>query len=387
MQNIVMTEKPLKMQDKMESKYKILFVLSSVLGFKTVVPNLREAAMDCSWMKPYFVEIEEEWVRAQQAPVWANWNYSLKVAWAARKKILSASAGKNFDAVFYFCPQPALLTIRHFAQIPKLATLDLSSVLGNKLDEPSVLLKRVTAFIARFWWSQLYKRLTKVLPFSNWAASSLEADHRVPREKIHVWRPGYNLEKWKPKKHSRTGGEKVKILFIGNDLKRKGAFLLSELFIQHLSQKCELHIVTKSKGKLPQHPDIFIHRNLSHANDSGLIAMYNDCDIFAFPTLREPFGFVVAEAMCCGLPVVSTKAFAIPEMVRDGYNGFLVEIGDRIGLLNSLQRLVNDRQLREQMGQRSRSIAEKIFDGEKNLSELLQLIKNACLISRNMRGE
>jgi glycosyltransferase involved in cell wall biosynthesis len=57
--------------------------------------------------------------------------------------------------------------------------------------------------------------------------------------------------------------------------------------------------------------------------------IYNESDIFIFPTrLPESLGLVALEAMSCGLPVIGSRIGAIPEYLKDGYNGYLFEAGD-----------------------------------------------------------
>ncbi len=60
---------------------------------------------------------------------------------------------------------------------------------------------------------------------------------------------------------------------------------------------------------------------------------YALADVFVFPTLGDPYGLVVDEAMACGLPVISTSAAGeIHDRVEDGVNGYIVPPG-RMALL------------------------------------------------------
>ena len=58
-------------------------------------------------------------------------------------------------------------------------------------------------------------------------------------------------------------------------------------------------------------------RIVSGIDDKMLPCYYNACDIFAFPSLYEPAGLAVCEAMSCELPVVASKVGGIPEIVGD----------------------------------------------------------------------
>jgi glycosyltransferase involved in cell wall biosynthesis len=82
--------------------------------------------------------------------------------------------------------------------------------------------------------------------------------------------------------------------------------------------------------------------------------MYAAGDVFVFPTLGDPYGLVVDEAMAAGLPVISTTAAGeIRERVADGVNGYLVPPNDPAALAAAMRRLAADPALRNRMGSRS----------------------------------
>lgn len=73
-------------------------------------------------------------------------------------------------------------------------------------------------------------------------------------------------------------------------------------------------------------------------------------DIFVFPTLNDAFGVVILEAMQAGLPVVSTIEGAIPEIVDDNTTGYLIHKGDIQALSDKIEGLINNPDLRIQLG-------------------------------------
>ncbi|RTL71302.1 MAG: glycosyltransferase family 1 protein [Hyphomicrobiales bacterium] len=101
-------------------------------------------------------------------------------------------------------------------------------------------------------------------------------------------------------------------------------------------------------------------RNVSFpgfVNQSALPRVYAAADIFVLPSEQEPWGLVVNEAMCAGLPIVTTDVVgAARDLVRNGGNGFTYRPGDIRGLAAALRPLVVDGTLRQQMGQQSRVI-------------------------------
>jgi glycosyltransferase involved in cell wall biosynthesis len=83
-------------------------------------------------------------------------------------------------------------------------------------------------------------------------------------------------------------------------------------------------------------------------------------DVFAHTSQWEGFGIVLLEAMLAGLPVVATRASAIPEIVSDGETGVLVEPGDAAGVARALTSLVDDPARRLALGEagRRRALSE-----------------------------
>jgi glycosyltransferase involved in cell wall biosynthesis len=89
-----------------------------------------------------------------------------------------------------------------------------------------------------------------------------------------------------------------------------------------------------------------------------LPALYAAADVFAFPTLGDPFGLVVLEAMSCGLPVIATSASGeIRDRVAEDVNGFIVAPADSDQLLDRMSLLARDAKLRRRMGKASQEKA------------------------------
>lgn len=80
-------------------------------------------------------------------------------------------------------------------------------------------------------------------------------------------------------------------------------------------------------------------------------------DVFALPSLNEGMGRVVVEAMASGKPVVAGNVGGIPDMVRHGKNGFLVNPRDTAVLRTAIESLLDDAVLRDMMGKKGRETA------------------------------
>ena len=122
-------------------------------------------------------------------------------------------------------------------------------------------------------------------------------------------------------------------------------------------------IVFLGHGELREDLERFANEHRLRAHFAGFINQvdlpkhYAMCDVFVLPSVYEPRGAVINEAMACGLPVVVTdRCGSIGDIVLEGENAFIYPAGDAIALAHALDRLAEDPALREQMGRRSREI-------------------------------
>jgi len=96
----------------------------------------------------------------------------------------------------------------------------------------------------------------------------------------------------------------------------------------------------------------------------AIVERYRQADLFVTATTWEGMPNTVLEGMACGLPVVATRASGLEELVRDGLNGYLVNINDTVELADRMARLITNSFERQRMGKESRKIAEQEFAWE-----------------------
>jgi glycosyltransferase involved in cell wall biosynthesis len=103
------------------------------------------------------------------------------------------------------------------------------------------------------------------------------------------------------------------------------------------------------KHRMVKNVFIFGFQNLSQVPK-----FYSIADIFVIFSRQEAWGLVINEAMCFGLPVISTNTvMAAYDLLRNGENGFIIDWGDIAALRDSMLRLIGDQALRQAMGERS----------------------------------
>lgn len=97
------------------------------------------------------------------------------------------------------------------------------------------------------------------------------------------------------------------------------------------------------------------------------------CDVFVLPSVNEPFGRAIIEAMAVGCPVVATDSGGVPEVVQDGETGMLVPPGEPEALAQAIETLLADPGKAEQMGRAGLSRAREKFNADRVARQVQQL--------------
>ena len=208
--------------------------------------------------------------------------------------------------------------------------------------------------------------VTAVSEFS----ASMVRDELGFRGPIRVIYNGIDTERFTPdsRNEQRKG---IRVLFAGNLTLRKGANLLPEIAAQ-LIPGIEILYTRGLRGGFPL-PDLSNLRNLGRIPIEAMPKLYRNCDILLFPTVREGFGLVPAEAMSCGLPVVATDCSALPELIDEGKGGFLCPLGDVNAFAEKINLLSANPHLRHEMGDYNRAKVEKMFTLERMIGQYREL--------------
>ena len=118
-------------------------------------------------------------------------------------------------------------------------------------------------------------------------------------------------------------------------------------------------------------------------NRQEIADLLKKADVLAMPSIptdngrREGIPVVIMEAMASGRPVVASNISGIPEIVKDGVNGFLIPPKDPISLAKALTDLYNDESLRVKFGEAGRETVLNQFDLQKNAITLFQMVNKA----------
>jgi len=110
-------------------------------------------------------------------------------------------------------------------------------------------------------------------------------------------------------------------------------------------------------------------------NQDQVRAWYRDCDVFALPSFAEGIPVVLMEAMASGIPCVTTRITGIPELIRDGIDGLLVTPSDSQELADTLAILMDDEELRSELGAAGRARVAQQYDLQRNVARLGRIFR------------
>ena len=154
----------------------------------------------------------------------------------------------------------------------------------------------------------------------------------------------------------------ARFVFIGDDLRTA----------RGTSQRAELEAFLENAGVRNK---VEFPAGVDHA---CLLEWYRRADVCVVPTLNyESFSYTCAQALAFGKPVVASRIGGIPETMEHGVSGFLVPPGDVEALAEALARLVNDAELRAEMGQAGRMRAAQRFDARTVAEQVLTVYQRA----------
>jgi glycosyltransferase involved in cell wall biosynthesis len=128
---------------------------------------------------------------------------------------------------------------------------------------------------------------------------------------------------------------------------------------------------------------------LGFVPEEDLPALYQASDLFAIASICEVQSLPTLQAVATGKPVVAADAVALPELVHDGINGFLVPPGDPEAMAGAMGRILADPSLAAEMGQASLSVAgphaeARTFEAYENLYR--QLVRDRLRRSQQEGG-
>lgn len=180
--------------------------------------------------------------------------------------------------------------------------------------------------------------------------------------------------------YQQNGRQKIVFGNLGRMVEQKGQETLIEV-AQLLKQKLpDFKIVIAGDGPLKASlMKLAAEKDLSdYIEFPGFIedtwGYMKTIDIFLFPSRWEGFGYVIIEAMACGKPVVAFNVSSNPELIKDGFNGYLIEPGNNRDFAEKARLLASNSDLTYTLGMNGKSFAENNFRLSKTVNEVEDFI-------------
>ena len=179
----------------------------------------------------------------------------------------------------------------------------------------------------------------RVLATSQYSAGKIVEHYGIDRARLAIVPELIDLDGWRARfaAHPAPQPERFTVLSVCRFYRRKRL----EDLIGAAAKLPDVEVRIVGNG--PEAPKL--HRLGPHitwvgdATEAQLAEEYNRCHVFCLPSVQEGFGIVFLEAMAAGKPVVAARTAAVPEVVRDGVDGFLVAPRNPEELASALARL------------------------------------------------
>ena len=212
----------------------------------------------------------------------------------------------------------------------------------------------------------------------------------IPRKRIQIIPHGTSISDHHLVTYEDDPGSKTEltILFLGRLESRKGI----QTFLDSIPTLLEAHpnLRFRIAGYDPDngHELRFQKEHAQYASQVTFLGEvshdqkvqeYQSCDIFAAPSLYESFGLIYVEAMSFGKPVIGCRAGGTIEVIKDKAVGYLIEPGSVPELIEAIRELIENHDLRMQMGRAAKERVETYFTATimaKNSYRALETIRS-----------
>ena len=197
---------------------------------------------------------------------------------------------------------------------------------------------------------------------------------------------GFNVERFRP--GADLSKDIFTLLFVGALSYRKGIHLALEALAELRDKYPNLYFVIVGSGEYGESLKFKVKslkleeevRFIPWLPNEDLPKVYNSADVFLYPSFpyegwEEQFGYSIAEASLCGLPVISTKSGSIDEVLIGGQTGLVVAPDNKEELKEAMEKLINDPELRKRLGENGREYIKNNFSHQIIAQKLYNLFR------------
>ena len=187
-----------------------------------------------------------------------------------------------------------------------------------------------------------------------------------PKQPIDIIYNGIDIEKFKPDASLKNSDYFIITPGASRITSRKGLEYLIEA-VHKLSLKypqIRLKIMGDGEGekiKLEKMVKDFNIQDkvefLGRIPREKTFSYYQEADVFVLPSLNEGMSNAMLEALSTGLPIIATDTGGSKELIKEGENGYILKMKDSQDIAEKIEKLINNSELRESMGENSRKKA------------------------------
>ena len=231
--------------------------------------------------------------------------------------------------------------------------------------------------------------LTKVICVSNYGYECMTAADLLPRNRFQMIYNGVDLTRVKANASLATKfkarysipAERKIVTQVSWIIPEKGIadFLETARLVLKKNRNVQFVLVGDGVNREQYARDAAALGLGDHITWTGMVddpfgeGVFHAADVVCqFSRWEEVFGWMIAEAMAHGKPVVATRVGGIPELISDGVTGFLVDRGDTPAMSDRILKLLDDPELRDRMGATGRASVTCKFDLRKNVAQLIE---------------
>ena len=167
-----------------------------------------------------------------------------------------------------------------------------------------------------------------------------------------------------PLQSGRHSG-RCKLLFVGGDFERKGGHILLDAYREARQVIPDIELLVVGPPELALREPITGVRYIPWVSQEQLHEeIFPEADVFILPSHAEGYGLSVLEAMAHAIPVIVSSVGALPEIVRERVDGYLVPPAEVAPLRDAILALASSPEARATMGQHARSRVQQDFSIE-----------------------